>query len=678
MKNRWSDAEAASHFRCFARTGAPKELGLRVYSSRLLGGEKSLVLHGGGNTSVKVERKGAEVLYVKGSGHDMGDIGPDGFTPLDLAPLRGLKDLDGLSDDAMLDAFAAARRDRTSPAPSVETFLHAFLPHAYVDHTHANAVLALSNRADGEKLCKRVFGKRAAIVPYAMSGFDLAKQVSLAVEVQPDVDGVVLLRHGLFTFGASAKEAYGRMIDLVSLAEKAIRKTKGKTFAAVKLPTKRAGVAEVAPVIRGLAALSGDEAGDHDRFILDFRTGKAVRAFVDGRELGRYATAGTATPDHVIRTKAKPLILPPPEAGRLDNFSTAAGRAMTDYEKAYGKYFARNNRRHGGGKTMLDPKPRVVLVPGLGLFGLGRTVKEAGVAADLAECAVEVISATETSGRFEGASEADLFDIEYWAPEQAKVDITSEQPLLGQVCAVTGGASGIGLATARTFAEAGAAVAVLDLDEKAAVKAAGDFGAIGLGCDVADKRAVGRAMDRIVETYGGLDIVVSNAGAAWQGRIGDVDEKVLRKSFELNFWGHQNVAQAAVQIMTAQGTGGCLLFNTSKQAVNPGRNFGPYGLPKAATLFLMKQYALDHGGDGIRSNAVNADRIRSGLLTADMIASRSKARGVSEADYMAGNLLGREVTADDVATAFLHLALARTTTAAVLTVDGGNIEASLR
>jgi len=172
MKNRWSDAEAASHFRRFARTGAPKELGLRVYTSRLLGGEKGLVLHGGGNTSVKVERKGAEVLYVKGSGHDMGDIGLDGFTPLDLAPLRGLKDLDGLSDDAMLEAFAAARRDRTSSAPSVETLLHAFLPHAYVDHTHANAVLALSNRADGEKLCQRVFGKRAAIVPYAMSGFD--------------------------------------------------------------------------------------------------------------------------------------------------------------------------------------------------------------------------------------------------------------------------------------------------------------------------------------------------------------------------------------------------------------------------------------------------------------------------------------------------------------------------
>jgi NAD(P)-dependent dehydrogenase (short-subunit alcohol dehydrogenase family) len=195
---------------------------------------------------------------------------------------------------------------------------------------------------------------------------------------------------------------------------------------------------------------------------------------------------------------------------------------------------------------------------------------------------------------------------------------------------------------------------------------------------VTDDAEVGAAFDRVVETFGGVDIVVSNAGAAWQGRIGEVADAVLRRSFDLNFFAHQAVAQAAVRIMRVQGTGGCLLFNTSKQAINPGRDFGPYGLPKAATLFLMKQYALDHGRDGIRSNAVNADRIRSGLLTQEMIADRARARGVSESDYMSGNLLGREVTAEDVAAAFLHLALAPKTTAAAVTVDGGNIEASLR
>ena len=223
-------------------------------------------------------------------------------------------------------------------------------------------------------------------------------------------------------------------------------------------------------------------------------------------------------------------------------------------------------------------------------------------------------------------------------------------------------------------------MALPDVDEAAARAAAAPAGgrALALACDVTDAASVRAAFDRIAEAFGGVDIVVSNAGAAWQGRIGEVDEEILRRSFELNFYGHQRVAQNAVRLMLAQGTGGCLLFNVSKQAVNPGPNFGPYGLPKAATLLLVRQYALDYGADGIRANAVNADRIRSGLLTDDMVAARSKARGLSEADYMAGNLLKREVTAEDVADAFVYLATASKTTAAVVTVDGGNIEASLR
>jgi len=274
--------------------------------------------------------------------------------------------------------------------------------------------------------------------------------------------------------------------------------------------------------------------------------------------------------------------------------------------------------------------------------------------------------------------ERDIFDMEYWSLEQAKLGKSAEKPLQRQIAVVTGGGSGIGAATARAFAGAGAAVAVLDRDRAAAEAAAKKIGALAIACDVTDPAAVEDAFARMVRAFGGVDLVVSNAGAAWQGRIGEVDDATLRQSFELNFFAHQTVARTAVRIMRAQGTGGCLLFNTSKQAINPGRDFGPYGLPKAAALALMRQYALDYGADGIRSNAVNADRIRSGLLTDDMIRSRSAARGLSEAEYMSGNLLGREVTADDVAKAFLDLALARKTTAAVLTVDGGNIAAALR
>ena len=273
-----------------------------------------------------------------------------------------------------------------------------------------------------------------------------------------------------------------------------------------------------------------------------------------------------------------------------------------------------------------------------------------------------------------------MFDCEYWPLEQAKLGMRKEPTLAGQIAAITGAAGAIGAATANAFAAAGADVALLDVNLAAAHEQAKAIGASALAveCDVTDAASVRAAFDQVAANFGGVDTVVSNAGAAWQGRIGDVDEEVLRKSFELNFYGHQRVAQAAIKIMLAQGTGGCLLFNVSKQAVNPGPNFGPYGVPKAALLALMRQYALDYGADGIRANAVNADRIRSGLLTEQMIASRAKVRGLSEKDYMSGNLLGREVTAEDVAQAFLHQALALKTTADVTTVDGGNIAAAMR
>jgi NAD(P)-dependent dehydrogenase (short-subunit alcohol dehydrogenase family) len=329
---------------------------------------------------------------------------------------------------------------------------------------------------------------------------------------------------------------------------------------------------------------------------------------------------------------------------------------------------------------MLDPQPRVVLVPGLGLFGLGRSKKDAAIAADLAEAAIECITDAEAIGRFRSISEDDMFDVEYWSLEQAKLGQAKPLPLAGQIAVVTGAGGAIGGATAKAFAAAGAEVALLDINADAASKAAKTVGgqALAVKCDVTDAAAVRDAFAEVVKKFGGVDIVVSNAGAAWQGRIGEVDEATLRKSFELNFFAHQKIAQAATKIMLAQGTGGCLLFNVSKQAVNPGPNFGPYGLPKAATMLLVRQYAVAYGADGIRSNGVNADRIRSGLLTDDFIKARSQARGVSEREYMTGNLLGREVTAEDVAQAFLHQALELKTTGDVTTVDGGNIAAALR
>ncbi|MGH7092692.1 MAG: SDR family oxidoreductase, partial [Stellaceae bacterium] len=387
-------------------------------------------------------------------------------------------------------------------------------------------------------------------------------------------------------------------------------------------------------------------------------------------ELRRYATEGVATPDHTIRTKNWPLIVPAPAAGSRDAFAATVREAVAGFVAGYRDYFARNNARSAANKRALDPMPRIVLVPGLGLFGLGRSARDAAIAADIDESWVATVTDAEAIGRFESLTEAEMFDMEYWSLEQAKLGALAEKPLAGQVALVTGGAGTIGLATARKMREAGAEIALVDRPGSGAEPAAAPLGGLGLDADVTEAGSVRAVFNRVAEHFGGLDIVVSNAGAAWQGRIGEVDDSVMRQSFELNFFAHQSVAQNAVRIMLAQGTGGCLLFNVSRQAVSPGPDFGPYGMPKAATLALMRQYALEYGGDGIRSNAVNADGIRGGLLTEEMIAARAAAYGMTVAQYMGRNLLHREVTANDVAEAFLALALARSTTGSFSAVDG--------
>ncbi|MEX0300421.1 MAG: bifunctional aldolase/short-chain dehydrogenase, partial [Kordiimonas sp.] len=545
------------------------------------------------------------------------------------------------------------------------------------DHSHAVAILSISDQPNGMDIAKEIFGDRVAVVPYVMAGFQLAKATADAFDANPDVEGIVLHKHGLFTFGDTAKQSYDRMIELVSMAEAHIAKANPFEPAKVVLPSELASVADVAPIIRGACGLKG-EGGRHKRWVLDHRTSEAVRTFVDGADLADYGTRGVITPDHIIRLKNRPLVVPAPAKADLDAFKIAVEDAVEAYHADYNRYFAENSA--GKGKTQLDPAPRVVLVPGVGLFGMGNSRKAASVAADLAEATIGAVSDAERIGTYEALSEADLFDMEYWSLEQAKLGKGSEKPLQRQVAVVTGGAGAIGAATAKLFAENGAEVAVLDLDETAAQSVADEIGghALAIGCDLTDAKAVEAAFAQISEHFGGVDILVSNAGAAWQGEIGELDDALLRKSFELNFFAHQTAAKCAVKIMKAQGTGGALLFNASKQAVNPGQNFGAYGLPKAATLFLSRQYALEYGDIGIRSSAVNADRIRSGLMTDEMVKERSEARGLTEADYLAGNLLKQEVTAFDVAQAFLHHALAMKTTADVTTVDGGNMAAALR
>ncbi|HEX4301335.1 MAG TPA: bifunctional aldolase/short-chain dehydrogenase [Rhizomicrobium sp.] len=685
MKSRWVESEAEAFVTKYAALGINRDLALRTYTTRLLGSDPRLVLHGGGNTSVKTKQKDmlgdeVDVICVKGSGWDMGNIEPAGLPAVRLAELRRLRPLPKLSDEDMVNFQRINLLDSSAPNPSVETLLHAFLPHKFIDHTHSTAVLALTDQPDGEAVVREVYGDKVAYVPYTIPGFALAKSVADVFDRNPKVEGLVLLQHGIFTVGDDAKQAYERMIHFVSLAEERLARQR-KPRAAAQLPANLARLPDIAPILRGAVAIERNElAGTVKRQILCFRTSPAILAYVNGADVARYSQIGVVTPDHTIRTKNWPLLVPAPDAHKLDDWKKDVHAAVQAFVARYHDYFARNNEHSTPKKKELDPLPRVILVPGVGMFGVGASAKDAAIAADIAENTVEVISDAEAIGEYKCISEADMFEVEYWSLEQAKLGKSAEKVLARQVCIITGGGSGIGAATAKAMAAEGAEIAILDRDHDMAVKAAKAIhkNALAIQCDVTDPVSVRAAFDKVVDAFGGVDIVVSNAGAAWQGNIGTVDDEVLRKSFELNFFAHQSVAQNAVRIMKLQGTYGCLLFNTSKQAVNPGKDFGPYGLPKAATLFLVRQYALDHGKDGIRANAVNADRVRTGLLTDDMVAARSKARGVSESAYMSGNLLGREVYAAEVAEAFVYLAHAEKTTAAVITVDGGNIEAALR
>ena len=686
VRSRWSDSRAREAVARMGDRGVPEDLALRVFTTRLLGQDPKLVLHGGGNTSLKTlatDVLGDEhrVLRVKGSGWDMADIEPEGLPDVKVEPLLRLRRLDDLSDEDMVNFERANLIDSSAPTPSIETLLHAFLPLRFVDHTHSTAVLSLTNQPAGAELCRELFGDRVGIVPYIKPGFDLAKEAGAVFDRAPGVEGLVLLKHGAFTFADSARESYERMIDLVTLVEERLARGRGKVFAAAAGRGRGARVEDVAPMVRGACAIEDGPGFDgRTRFVTDFRTGPGILAYVNGAELDRYSQAGVATPDHTIRTKNWPMLAPFPADGDPGPFRDGLAHAAASFAERYHAYFERHSSRHPDPKVELDASPRVVLVPGLGLFGLGRDAKDARIAADIAESTVETITDAESIGTFESASEAELFDIEYWSLEQAKLGGSADGPLQGCVVVVTGGGGTIGAATAAAFAKDGAEVAVLDVDADAAGATCDAIGgsALAVQCDVTDADSVRAAFDSVCVRFGGVDIVVSNAGAAWRGRIGDVSDEVLRKSFDLNFFSHQTVAQQAVRVMRSQGTGGALLFNVSKQAVNPGPDFGPYGLPKAATLSLVRQYALDHAADGIRVNGVNADRVRSGLLTREMIAARAEARGVTEQDYMTGNLLGREVAAEDVAQAFVHLALQVKTTADITTVDGGNIAAALR
>ncbi|NTU54609.1 MAG: SDR family NAD(P)-dependent oxidoreductase, partial [Chlorobiaceae bacterium] len=517
----------------------PAELVELVYASRLLGRDDRLVMHGGGNTSVKSVLTDfignhANVIYIKASGVNLASVNVGDFTPVRIDPLRKLQQMyasgqrhseedirrfstNEFKNFLFLNLFTLTdHMVSRSLTPSIETLLHAFLPHRYIFHTHSLALLTLSNQIEGERLCHEALGDAYGMVPYIQPGLGLARLALDAWEKNPAIEGMVMHKHGLVTFGDTAREAYDRMIDGVSRIEERIVSAERKCFASAAMPASIAPVELVAPIVRGACSFEktpGEK--DYDSFVLEFRNSSALLDYLSTAELEAFARKGAMTPDFIIRTKNHPLVAPAPDATDLDGFRKALRESVESFKADYRDYFERQQKETGMEVSMIDPMPRVVLVPGLGLFGLGRSVADARLTADIAEHSAIAMFDAESIGCFESISERDAFEIEYWDMEQAKVRKNRNGgEFAGKVALVTGGAGAIGMATAKAFKRKGAEIVIMDLDPAALDKAAVELGAgtLAIPCDVTDAASVRSAFDTICRTFGGLDFVVSNVG----------------------------------------------------------------------------------------------------------------------------------------------------------------------
>jgi len=703
MDSRWSDREAAEYVDRFGpRWG--EELALRVYTSRLIGRDPDLVMHGGGNTSLKGSHTtlvgdDVEALFVKGSGWELDAIEPPGLPAVDLAHLRRLRKLDALSDEEMVNQLRTHLFDAGAPNPSVETLLHAFLPHRFIDHTHADVALVLTNQPyeDALGLVRDAFGPRWGVVDYIMPGFALAKLAAEVFERDSDVEGLVLLNHGLFTFADDARTAYERMIAGVDRAERYVaaraRASRRVVVPGASLDDARARAARLAPVLRGALA---DPTGDADRpwrrMILEYRTSDALLGELAAPDAAELAARGPLTPDHVIRTKGPALFLGP----QLPLDDAAALRATLDravsaYRAGYDAYFDANRARARTKVVKLDSVPRVVLVPGVGVFGAGRTKQDARIAADIAEHTVRAKGLANAIGRYTALSDGDLFDMEYWSLEQAKLGKAKDAPLAGQVALVTGAAGAIGFGVCRKLVEAGAHVVAADVSRDRVDATVAELDptrrglAAGLVMDVTEERSVADGVAEVCRLYGGIDVLVLNAGIAHVASLEATDAAVFRRVVDVNLVGYFLVLREVAALLRRQGTAGNVVVNSSKNVFAPGADFGAYSASKAGGHQLGKVAALELAPLGVRVNMVNADAVfgdgaRPSGLWQEVGPARARSRGLDPKEladyYRQRNLLKAQVTAEHVGNAVVFFASNLTpTTGATLPVDGGVVDA---
>ncbi len=654
MKSLWSQEEAQQ---------CQDELDLRVYSSRLLGRDKTLVLHGGGNTSVKIREKNIlgeeqDILYVKGSGWDLEFIERPGFAPVRMAHLLALARLRELTDSQMVNELKTHMTVASAPTPSVEAILHAILPYKYVDHTHADAVVTITNTPNGLNSIRDIYGDKVVVLPYCMPGFDLARLCAeeFPKQVKDETIGMVLMNHGIFSFGDNAQESYERMIKLVDMAENYIKQQKAWTLLHTnqEIDPHKSRYKDIAQLRKDLSLKSGRP------MLVHFNAGLKNLDFIHREDIGDISQEGPATPDHVIRTKRLPML----------------GLDLDSYIEDYQDYFNSHASSSKQAVTMLDPTPRVILDHELGVGTVGATAKDAAIVADIYDHTIDIILRATALGEYRALPAQDIFDVEYWELEQAKLKKSGGGPVFaGQVALVTGAASGIGLACVKALRARGAAVIGLDIDSKVeGVLQGPDY--LGLTCDVSIQQHIVRALDKGVRRFGGVDMLVLNAGIFPRSRpISELSSEAWQEVMQINLNANLMIMRETYPLLKLAPQGGRVVMMASKNVPAPGPGAAAYSVSKAGITQLARVAALEWGADNIRINTLHPDAVfDTAIWTEEVLKSRAESYGMTVAEYKRKNILKTEVSSHDVAELAAEMCgpLFAKTTGAQLPVDGGN------
>ena len=651
MKNLWNDTEAGKQQDTLAQ---------RVYSSRLLGANPNLVLHGGGNTSVKgistnIFGEDEATLFVKGSGSDLATIEAKDFVAVRMDAMLKLSRLEKLSDLDMARELKLASLDPGAPAPSVEAILHALIPHRFVDHTHADAIVTLTNTPDGEARIRELFGDEVIVLPYVMPGFDLAKLCAEVFPAQaaPRTIGMVLMNHGIFSFGDSAKQSYERMIELVGRAEDYLNRNAPLVPAADIEPA--ANWSAVPELRKKVSAAAGFP------LLLRSETSSAALAFARHPNIAAISQRGPATPDHIIRTKRLPLL----------------GRDVEAYAQAYKNYFEKNSKLAKAPLTMLDPAPRVILDPEFGLVSAGRSARDTQIIEDIYLHTQDIILRGEMLGGYQALGEADLFSMEYWDLEQAKLKKAgAPKAFAGEVALVTGAASGIGKACVQSFLNRGAAVVGVDINPAVESLYGGRVDYLGITADMTSTEAIKEILEKAIRHYGGLDMLVLNAGIFPGGKkIGALADDEWRKVMAINLDANLSIMREAHPLLKVAPKYGRVVVIGSKNVPAPGPGAAAYSASKAALTQLARVAALEWGADAIRINLVHPNALfDTGIWTPEVLAQRAAHYGMTVDDYKRNNVLHEEVSSKDVAelTAEMCGTLFAKITGAQIPIDGGN------